>query len=91
MQTPILRRGSKGQAVIAWQRIIGVTEDGDFGPLTEAKTQAWQEARGLVPDGIVGPQTWARAPETSTTVRDPLADPWPKNVVVDRGGVGDAS
>jgi peptidoglycan hydrolase-like protein with peptidoglycan-binding domain len=90
MQAPLIRRGSKGQAVIAWQRIIGVPADGDFGPLTEAKTQAWQEARGLVPDGIVGPKTWARAPE-GAAVRDPLADAWPRDVVVDLGGVGDAS
>lgn len=56
-----IRRGSKGEDVKTWQRIVGATTDGDFGPATEAKTRAWQAARGLVADGIVGPATWAAA------------------------------
>lgn len=56
-----IRRGSKGPDVAAWQKIVGVTSDGDFGPKTEAATKAWQAARGLTADGIVGPKTWGAA------------------------------
>lgn len=56
-----IRRGSKGPLVAEWQRIIGVTADGDFGHATERATVAWQKARGLVPDGVVGPKSWSAA------------------------------
>lgn len=58
---PTLRRGSSGEAVREWQRIVGVVSDGQFGPVTEAATKAWQTARGLKADGIVGPVTWGAA------------------------------
>ncbi len=56
-----IRVGSTGPAVVAWQKIIGVVDDGIFGPQTKAATQKWQTAHGLVADGIVGPLTWAAA------------------------------
>lgn len=56
-----IRLGSTGEDVIAWQRAIGVTADGVFGPATEAVTRAWQAQRGLVADGVVGSATWAAA------------------------------
>jgi peptidoglycan hydrolase-like protein with peptidoglycan-binding domain len=56
-----IRQGSTGADVRAWQGIIGVPADGNFGPATKAKTIAWQKTRGLPADGIVGPATWARA------------------------------
>lgn len=56
-----IRMGSKGADVVAWQKIIGVTPDGDFGPQTRAATIAWQKAHHLDPDGVVGPKTWAAA------------------------------
>jgi peptidoglycan hydrolase-like protein with peptidoglycan-binding domain len=61
---PTLKVGSKGDDVKRWQRIIGVTDDGNFGPKTKAATQAWQSSHGLVADGVVGPKTWASVPET---------------------------
>lgn len=36
----------------------GLTADGVFGFITEAKTLDFQRFFGLVPDGIVGPKTW---------------------------------
>lgn len=57
----MLRVGSKGPDVVAWQKVVGVTPDGDFGPKTDAATRAWQRAHGLTPDGIVGPKTLAAA------------------------------
>lgn len=55
---PTIRQGSTGEAVIAWQKIIGVTADGQFGPQTTAATKSFQQKKGLVADGIVGPQSW---------------------------------
>lgn len=52
---------SKGADVTTWQKIVGVTADGIFGPATDTATRAWQKAHGLTADGIVGPATWAAA------------------------------
>jgi peptidoglycan hydrolase-like protein with peptidoglycan-binding domain len=59
MQT--LRQSSTGSDVRTWQKIIGVEQDGSFGPLTEQATKRWQAAHDLVPDGVVGPATWGKA------------------------------
>jgi len=59
MQT--IRVSSSGPDVMTWQKIIGVTADGAFGPQTEAATKAWQAAHGLTADGVVGPMTWSVA------------------------------
>lgn len=55
---PTIRRGSKGEPVKAWQKIINVVADGDFGPNTEAATKVFQTKNKLVADGIVGEKTW---------------------------------
>lgn len=60
-----IRKGARGAEVRTWQRIVGVPDDGVFGPKTEAATKAWQSAHGLVADGIVGPKTWAAAGQTT--------------------------
>jgi lysozyme len=39
------------------QRILGLPQDGIFGPQTYASVVAFQKAAGLVPDGVVGPRT----------------------------------
>lgn len=61
---PVLRVGSRGDAVAALQRALvaagfqmGV--DGDFGPGTEMGVRAFQRTKELADDGIVGPGTWA--------------------------------
>lgn len=56
-----LRRGDQGPDVAIWQGVIGVGQDGKFGPITEATTRAWQRNRGLVADGVVGRATWTAA------------------------------
>ena len=66
---PVLRRGSKGQAVRNWQGLLlaagrrGISVDGDFGPVTERVTRQWQTAAKAPggSDGIVGPGSWGRA------------------------------
>lgn len=64
---PTIREGSSGAAVGEWQRVIGVDDDGKFGPKTKAATISWQKARGLDADGVVGPMTWGKAIEESAT------------------------
>jgi hypothetical protein len=54
-----LRRGSTGELVRVLQRAVGVVDDGDFGPMTEAAVRAFQRSHNLLADGICGPLTWA--------------------------------
>lgn len=56
---PVIRRGSRGEAVAIAQRILGLTADGIFGPATETAVLTFQRKHELLPDGIVGKATWA--------------------------------
>jgi len=66
---PILRTGSRGQAVTDLQIRLNrwlvsqgrqpLTVDGIFRSRTRAAVVAFQQAAGVRPDGIVGTQTWA--------------------------------
>lgn len=53
-----LRRGSSGPTVVVLQRMLGIPDDGKFGPGTDAAVRAFQARKGLTVDGVVGPQTW---------------------------------
>ena len=53
-----LRLGSKSEAVKHVQRVVGATQDGDYGAATERRVKAWQKSRGMFVDGVVGPVTW---------------------------------
>lgn len=65
----ILRRGSKGDDVLRWQRflvghgLLSSRVDGLFGPLSEAATRAFQRRAKCGVDGVVGPATYAAAIE----------------------------
>ena len=54
----ILKRGSRGEAVVKLQRLLGIGDDGIFGYGTERAVKDFQRSRGLYPDGIVGKATW---------------------------------
>jgi cell wall-associated NlpC family hydrolase len=54
-----LHRGSRGPAVAAAQRALGIPADGIFGRQTRRAVRAFQAAHGLVVDGIIGPVTSA--------------------------------
>jgi len=61
--TATLRVGSRGAAVMEVQKLVGVTADGAFGPMTEAAVKVWQANVGLYADGIFGPASRAKAYE----------------------------
>ena len=71
----VIQRGSKGAAVVALQKALGLTADGSFGPGTEAKVKAYQSSKRISPTGVVAASTWkalmGTAPASPTT--SPLA------------------
>ena len=61
---PVLRRGSKGDAVTELQRMLRklgflVAVDADFGAGTEVAVAAFQRDKKISADGIVGGLSWA--------------------------------
>ena len=69
-ELPTLKNGSTGLDVIVLQKKLGITPDGDFGPITEKAVKTFQFTHGLAADGIVGPKTWVellKPPEVLTT------------------------
>lgn len=56
----LLKKGSKGSNVKILQEFLGITDDGDFGSVTESSVKKWQVNNGLLSDGIVGPKTWTK-------------------------------
>jgi peptidoglycan hydrolase-like protein with peptidoglycan-binding domain len=62
--TPILKRGSRRNAVASLQKgLLKVggdagPADGEFGPRTEAAVKAYQVQHAVVEDGVVCPRTW---------------------------------
>lgn len=53
----IWRVGSTGDKVKAIQAIVGVNQDGVFGPRTETAVKVWQSNLGITADGVWGPAT----------------------------------
>jgi hypothetical protein len=53
----VLKKGSRGPAVRALQRRLGIAADGVFGPKTKKAVKRFQRRKGLVVDGIAGPAT----------------------------------
>ena len=66
-ELPILRRGDRGTAVLAWQNFLTLhgyykgNPDGIYGKLTEEAVLKWQKDHPECgkPDGIIGKRTWA--------------------------------
>jgi N-acetylmuramoyl-L-alanine amidase len=55
----ILKLKSKGERVKELQRLLGLKDDGDFGPKTKEAVIKFQNDKKLTVDGVVGPKTWA--------------------------------
>lgn len=77
-QDMILKLGSTGKDVIALQKFLGITADGEFGPKTEEAVKIWQTKNKLVADGIVGPKTLNRMKILSTDQSESLQRPTKK-------------
>jgi D-alanyl-D-alanine carboxypeptidase (penicillin-binding protein 5/6) len=62
----ILKMGSSGPLVASLQRTLNarmtpspeLTDDGDFGSMTEGALIDFQKAKGIETNGVVGPETW---------------------------------
>jgi len=54
----LLKLGSSGDEVKKLQEKLGLKNDGDFGPKTEAKVKEWQTANGLPSNGVIDPASW---------------------------------
>lgn len=63
-QLPVLKLGSRGEYVLAWQKFLNLNgypcgaEDGIYGQNTKNAVIAWQISHNLDPDGIIGKATW---------------------------------
>jgi len=58
MSKLVLKPGYKSELVSFLQDILGLRQDGIFGPKTKSAVIAFQKRNGLKQDGIVGPMTW---------------------------------
>ncbi len=83
--TSTLVRGSRGAAVTALQKVLGITADGVFGDQTEARVIGFQASAGLPPTGQVDPATWASLQKVSF----PLL-PY-RSILLKRGTTGQAT
>ncbi|GAB3664424.1 hypothetical protein GCM10027596_28780 [Nocardioides korecus] len=54
----VLRRGSRGPAVVALQRRLHLTADGWFGPRTATAVRTFQRRHHLPVTGVVNARTW---------------------------------
>ncbi len=54
----VLKRGSRGPAVVALQRALRITADGSYGASTETAVKAAQKASHLAQTGVVATLTW---------------------------------
>jgi hypothetical protein len=60
IELSVLKYGSKGNQVRTLQKLLGISNDGSFGPATESAVKAYQKAQGLSVDGSVGTKTWTK-------------------------------
>ena len=73
----LLKQGSKGPEVVKLQKLLKITPDGDFGPMTHKAVVRFQMHNELHPDGIVGNITWSmllHAPRLSNEAIDEDTD-----------------
>lgn len=56
---PELGRGDKGAYVEELQRLLRITVDGSFGPITENTVKSFQQKNGLPANGVCDAATWA--------------------------------
>ena len=54
----VLKRGATGTAVVALQKALRITADGQFGPQTETAVKALQARAKIARTGVVASLTW---------------------------------
>ena len=69
----VLKKGSRGPAVKALQKRLGIPVDGVFGRQTKAAVKRFQRRNGLVADGIAGPATLAALGLRSSALKTKLS------------------
>ena len=79
----ILRVGARGSAVKELQKVLGIEDDGAFGPETLQAVRNFQRMSGLTVDGIVGAKTWEALRGQSNEVQPPSQDT-PTDAIVDQ-------
>lgn len=57
---PTMKKGFSGPSVFRLQRFLKLTQDGSFGPKTQASVKKFQREVGLTADGVLGPKTWTQ-------------------------------
>ena len=73
-----LRRGDVGPDVAGIQKVLGITADGHFGPVTEVHVKRFQQKNKLSADGVCGPLTHAKLVEKQ---KRPILKEWPNDVL----------
>ena len=88
---PLLEQGATGPDVALAQKVIGVTADGRFGPLTAAALATWQTKHGLTATKKLDNATWSKMVALKlipSRAVHPLSQY--VNVVLKRGSTGEA-
>ena len=90
--------GSSGDKVREIQRIVGVQQDGIYGPQTEAAVRQWQTLVNVAADGVWGPQTEGATHDIFVFLNNldavALSNPWfealnnAKNQILRAGSTG---
>ena len=87
---PLLAQGATGADVVLAQKVIGVTADGKFGPLTAAALGTWQSKHGVPATKKLDNPTWATMVYLKLVpARTSPLSPY-LNVVLRRGSTGPA-
>ncbi|GAA4398106.1 hypothetical protein GCM10023168_03800 [Fodinibacter luteus] len=86
---PFLEQGAEGPDVALAQKVIGVTADGKFGPVTATALGVWQTKHGLTATKKLDNATWSKMVSLGLVPsRSPLQQY--VNVVLKRGSTGTA-
>ena len=67
----VLKKGSSGKDVTQLQELLGINQDGIFGPNTEAALKTFQRDNGLTKDGQVivgGGKTWLKLKKANSAI-----------------------
>lgn len=99
-ESAIYKVGSTGQKVEEIQKIVGVEQDGVYGPKTEKAVKVWQNKLNIESDGVWGPQTEEATYNLFAFLSNVTEEPQnneffeainaAKNEIVSKGSTGDA-